>query len=99
MASENVHFDEVFDRIGRGCLQNPDPENLEAGVLAGEFQRLADEFRVVPPSDLHARTGHAFTIDMLERAATLTRGLASMPSAFKAIENLGRTRGTRGRRG
>lgn len=96
MASQNVHFDEVFDRIGRGCFRNPDPENLEAGVLADEFQRLADEFRVVPPADLHARTGHTFTVEMLERAAVLARGLASMPSAFKAIESLGRTRGRRG---
>lgn len=90
--NKNMSFDRVFARIGKGCRGNPDPENLDIDSLAREFERLAGEMRVVPPENIHAATGHQFTVDMLERAAVITRGLANLPDALDAIEKLGKMR-------
>ena len=69
--NKNMSFDRVFARIGKGCRGNPDPENLDIDSLAREFERLAGEMRVVPPENIHAATGHQFTVDMLERVKDL----------------------------
>jgi len=88
----NIHFDKVFARIGQGCRGNPDPETLDIASLAREFERLAGELRVAPPGNLYAATGHQYTVEMLDRAAVITRGLANLPEALNAIEKLGKMR-------
>ena len=90
--NQNLHFDRVFASIGKGCKGNPDPGTLDVSSLAREFERLANEMRVVPPNDIHAATGHQFTVDMLDRAAVISRGLANLPDALDAIEKLGKMR-------
>ncbi len=88
----NIHFDKVFARIGQGCRGNPDPETLDVSSLAREFERLAGELKVAPPDNIHAATGHQYTVEMLDRAAVITRGLANLPDALNAIEKLGKMR-------
>ena len=93
--NHNLHFDRVFVRIGKGCRGDADPAKMNADELAREFERLAGELQVVPPDDVHAMTGHAFLVGMLERASVITRGLGGLPDAFKAVDHLGRIRGGR----
>lgn len=90
--NQNLNFDRVFARIGKGCRGNPDPEALDVASLAREFERIAGELRVVPPADLYAATGHQYTVDLLTRACTITRGLANLPNALEQIEKLGKMR-------
>jgi len=88
----NMNFDQVFKKIGQGCKGNPDPETLDVASLAREFERLANELQVAPPDNVYAATGHRFTVEMLDRAAVITRGLANLPDALNAIEKLGKMR-------
>lgn len=88
----NIHFDKVFARIGQGCRRNPDPKTLDVASLAREYERLAGELKVAPPDNLHAATGHRYTVEMLDRAAVIARGLANLPDALDAIEKLGKMR-------
>ena len=88
-------MERVFARIGKGCKPDGYPDNLDIHALAREFERLAGEFRVVPPDNIHAATGHQFLIDMLDRAVVITRGLAALPDAADSIEQIGKMRARR----
>ena len=90
--NQNLNFDKVFERIGKGCRRNPDPKTLDVKSLAREFERVANELRVVPPDNIYAATGHRFTVEMLERAHAITRGLSNLPDMINEIERLGRMR-------
>jgi hypothetical protein len=90
--NQNITLERVFARIGKGCRGDGYPDTLDINALAREFERLAGEFRVVPPDDIHAATGHAFLVDMLDRAVVLTRGLAALPDAAASIEKIGKMR-------
>ena len=88
----NEHFDKVFIKIGRGCGTNPDPGVLDARALSEEFDRLATALAVVPPDDLHGATGHRYMVEMLDRAADITRGLSNLPDVVSSLEEIGRAR-------
>ena len=90
--AKNLDFDSVFAKIGRGTKSTPRPDRMDAATLAREFARLAGEFRVVPPDHIQAAIGHAFVLEMLERAAAIAGGLADLPDTLRTIEKLERAK-------
>lgn len=84
----NSTLDGAFTKIGMGGDVSPD--TLDGRRLASEFDRLAAELKISPPEDLWAATGLTHTVEMLERAAVISRGLADLPNALDAVGRLGR---------
>lgn len=66
------------------------PFEMNSSSLKIEFDRLAEELRVVaPPDDFWAATGQTYLVEMLERSAEICKGLERLPTDFvKSLDTI-----------